>query len=439
MKRGSALLLALIIILVLSVMVVSFSFEARLQRGVNLYVENKAGVTRLIDSGRILGEVILLGYKDAKQWTEDEDLKRELEDDRWFVEKQALKYSKGCTIGPILLDEENPDSGTVKVEIALSSSDEAGGININTLCKDSDPNFEDRWRIILDQCGVNRDLEVKDDKNNAVNLQSYIIACWQDYRDEDDNRYDIHDTSDYDGAQGAEKKEYEEYYDDHRDDYAEEDRFEPQNGEIADMKELSRVLCFQKFPAILTGGPLYPDEKGSRGRSDRKSARKSDKDDEIVIPRGLMNLGVLGVTGDGKVNVNRCTVEQLLTVPGIYQVDELDEDIKTESQNLAQAIVDCRKIPPEDYDLPKDETRTEWGYGEFTSDWWADLTKRVSDYNSELEIPNDAKNYLTALPSDESTLFKMTITAALGETEYKAECECYVKDKKVRYVSWKED
>lgn len=432
MRRGSALLMALWIILTLGVIVLSFSFEAKLQGGINIYVQGKNRVKRLIDAGRIMGEVVLLNYGDAKQWTEDEDLQDLLEDDRWYVEKQALKYSKGCTIGPILLNEEDPDSGTVKVEISLSSCDAGSGININMLCKDQDPNFEDRWRIILDQCGVPRD-EIRDEDGKSINLQSYIIACWQDYRDEDDTRYDISDKHDFRGAKGAEKAEYEEYYDDHKKDFAEEDRFEPANGEIADLKELSRVLCFQKFPAVLTGGVLKPrDEEEDERRSSRP--RKKDKD-EIVIPRGLINMGVLGVTGDGKVNVNRCTVDQLLTIPGIFDPDEIDEDDKSESTEIAEAIVKCRKIKPKDYDVPED--RDEWGYGEFSGDWWSDMTTRVAD-EFDVEIPNDAKNYMTALPSEEGVLFKMTITAMLMDMEYTAECECYVKDKKVRYVSWTE-
>lgn len=426
MKKGSALLMALWIILTLGVIVLSFAFEAKLQGGINVYVQGKNRVRRLVDAGRILGEVVLLGYKDGKQWSEDEDLAEELEEDRWYLEKQALKYSKGCTIGPILLDEENPDSGTVRVEISISSSDESAGININTLCKEQDTNFEDRWRIILDLCGVPRD-EIRDEDGKSISLQSYIIACWQDYRDEDDARYDIHDTSEFKGAEGAEKTEYEEYYDEHKKDFAEEDRFEPANGEIADLKELSRVICFRKFPAVLTGGPLFQDE-GRRSKSGR------DKD-EAVIQRGLMNLGIFGVTGDGKVNVNRCTVDQLLTVPGIFDVDEIDEDDKSESREIAEAIVKCRTIRPEDYDVPED--RTEWGYGEFASDWWSDLVKRVSD-EFDVEVPDEAKNYLTALPAEDATLFKMKITASLMDMEHSAECECYVKDGKVRYVSWTE-
>ena len=71
MRRGSALLMALWTIMVLSVIVISFAFEARLQGGINVYVQNKNRVKRLVESGRILGEAVLVGYNDAKQWSCD--------------------------------------------------------------------------------------------------------------------------------------------------------------------------------------------------------------------------------------------------------------------------------------------------------------------------------------------------------------------------------
>lgn len=430
MRRGSALLMALWILLTLSVIVLSFAFEARLQGGVNVYVEGKNRVRRLVDAGRILGEVVLLNYSDAKAWSEDEDLKAELEEDRWFQEKQALKYGGACTVGPILLDEENPDSGTVEVEIALSSSDSSSGINVNTLCKEKDPNFEDRWRIILDLCGVPRD-EVQNEEGRSVNLQSYIIACWQDWRDEDDVTYRVSDTTTavgYQSESSSEVEAYEDYYDRHKADIADEDRFKPANGEIGDLKELSRLLCFREFPAVLTGGDLFPDESSSRSKADEARAAK--------IPRGLIDMGLLGVTGDGRVNVNRATREQLLTVPGIFDVDEIDENEKSESLLIADAIIACRTRQPRNYDVPED--RTEWGYGEFTGDWWGDLVQRVAD-EFDIEIPSDAKNYLSASPAAaDGTLFTMRITASLMDLTYTAECECYVKDKSVRYVLWRE-
>ena len=121
MKRGSALIMAIWIIAVLSVMVVSFAFEAHQQAGINVYMRERNRVNRLIEPGRILGEIVMLGFKDAKEpelqggrpdWKEIFE-----EEDRWCKEKYELKTATRCTIGPILLDEEDPDSGTVTVDI----------------------------------------------------------------------------------------------------------------------------------------------------------------------------------------------------------------------------------------------------------------------------------------------------------------------------------
>ena len=257
MRRGSALLMALWTIMVLSVIVMSFSFEARLQGGINVYVQNKNRVKRLVESGKILGEAVLVGYTEAKQWSEDEDEKALLEEDRWYKEKQALKYKSKCSIGPILLDEEDKDSGTVEVEISVSAQEGKGGLNINTLYS-QDANWMTRWQIILDQLGISREEDFRTEDGKTINLQHYIMGCWNDYRDDDEACTQI------DGKDcGAEQKEYQRWYEDHEDDVAEEDRFGPANGEITDLKELSRVLCFREYPALLTGGVVnpYEDEK----------------------------------------------------------------------------------------------------------------------------------------------------------------------------------
>ena len=104
-RRGSVLIMALWIIAILSVMVVSFAFEARQQAGIDVYVRERNRVSRLIDSGRVLGEVVLLGYKDApdpeiKSGAPDWD--DAFEEDRWVVEKHDLKTDHKCKIGPIV-------------------------------------------------------------------------------------------------------------------------------------------------------------------------------------------------------------------------------------------------------------------------------------------------------------------------------------------------
>lgn len=421
MKRGSALLMALWIILTLSVIVMSFAFEAKLQGGVNLYVQNKNRVKRLIDAGRVIGEVVMLGYNDAKQRSVDEDEKELFDDDRWFRAKRDLKYGTGCTVGPILLDEEDPDSGVVTVEITLDSVDssDGSGLNINNYYDGGDSNWKDILKQVLIECGVPTDETFRDEEGKSIDLMNHVLACWNDYRDDNDDRLDI--TGGKGEGHGAEKKEYEEYYDDHRKDFAEEDRFEPANGEISDLKELSRVLCFREFPALLTGGVVNPWEK-----SEKAQIRSS----------GIMNSGLLSVSGDGKLNVNTCTERQLMVILSVFDSDVISDDDYENVREIAKAIVACRSIAPEDYDVPPGLDR--YGYGEFegSPDWWEDMCRRVND-EFDLEVPNEVKEYLTAQPT-ETAMFKMKITAALMDMEYTAECECYVKDKKVRYTSWKE-
>ena len=64
------------------------------------------------------------------------------------------------------------------------------------------------------------------------------------------------------------------------------------------------------------------------------------------------------------------------------------------------------------------------------------MCQRVAD-EFDVEIDQSAQQYLTAAPT-ETTVFKMKITGRLMDMSYTAECECYVKDGQVRYVSWKE-
>ena len=133
-RRGSALLMALWMIAVLSIMVLSFAFEAHQQSGINVYVRERNRVNRLVEPGRILGETVLLGFGDAKEWSENEKAEDLDEEDRWYKEKRALKFDTRCTIGPILMDEEDEESGTVTVDIEMANSGSANGININDHC-----------------------------------------------------------------------------------------------------------------------------------------------------------------------------------------------------------------------------------------------------------------------------------------------------------------
>ena len=408
-RRGSALVMAIWIIAVLSVMVISFAWEARTQAGINIYVRERNRVDRLVESGRIIGEIVLSGYKDVSDWSEGEDSEELLEEDRWYMEKRSLKGESSCVIGPLLLDEENPDSGTVKIEIQLANSGADGGININRLFEGEggDSNSRLRWQMILTSHGIDEELEVDDEEGNRVNLINMLTASWFDWRDDNDT------VSAIEGEElGAEKAWYAER--DEEEDFEEEDRrSSPRNGEIPNVHELSQVKGFRQYPAVLIGGLLYPEEEESEDN-----------------PRLTGIIGMFGTSGSSKLVITpETTVQQLLSIPGIF--DEDDDDEKTESREAAQAIIDTLKVQPE-YDV--DEGRTWWPYKDFD-----DLRTRVED-EFDVEIGQEAGNYLEFQPS-ETSLFKMKITGESFGMKKTVECECYLngKDKKVRYTKWRED
>lgn len=407
MRRASALIVALWVIAVLSVMVLSFATEAHLQTGVNVYVRERNRVGRLIDAGQALAEVVIAGFSEAKDWSEGENIEEILEDDRWALEKRALKSDSKCTIGPILVDDRTDKDGnlinpsTVKVDIELVNAGEKNAINVNELYQGGDQNYRVRWEMLLTSHGVPEDFEVDTD-DGRFKLIDHLIACWNDWRDEDDNSTSI------DGKDcGAESTWYEEKYEEDKVD--DEDKRYPRNGSIPDIQELSYVRGFREYPAILTGGVLNPED---------------DKDEQIEVS-GIV--GLLGTSGSSKVNVNSCTVEQLLTVPGIFSED--DDDDQEEGRETAQAIIDTLKEMP-DYDV--DETRTWWPYKD-----WNDLCQRVSDA-ADIQIGSEANQYLTYVP-DQSSIFKVKITGESMGMKREVSAECYLKDTKVRYIKWRED
>ena len=177
MKKGSALIMVIWTIAVLSVIVMSFAVEAKLQSAVNVYVRERAKMDRLIDAGKVLAEMVISSYDSVPEYSEDENLDELLEDDRWIQEKRQLKQTgASALIGPIAIDELNPDDGTVTVEIESVGGGEGGGpkFNINTLYPGGHPHFAEIWENILYWAGVPED------------DHEYFLNAWLDWRDEDD-------------------------------------------------------------------------------------------------------------------------------------------------------------------------------------------------------------------------------------------------------------
>lgn len=396
MRRASALLMALWTIAVLSIMVLSFAAEAHLQSGINVYVRERNRVNRLTDAGQQLAEVVLCDYQNAPEWTDGEDASALMEDDRWVFEKRELKTATRCMIGPVLLDEDNPESGTVEVEIEISNAGQENAININELWSEGDASYRLRWEMILQTHGIPEELETPEE--GTIKLWNILIASWNDWRDADDQVFVMDGQS-----LGAEKTWYKEEYE--KDKVDDEDKRFPRNGQIPDIQELGYVRGFKDYPAVLTGGVINPWAK---------------KDEQISV-KGIA--GEFGVTGSAKINVNSCTINQLLTVPGIY--DEDDDDEQSNGREIAQAIIDGLKVMPEGN---VDESRTWWPYRD-----WSDLVNRV-----DVQIGNEASNYLIYKP-DNNSIFKIKITGESMGMSRVVQAKGYVKDGKVRYIEWRED
>ena len=416
-RRGSALVFALRIIAVLSIMAISFAYEARQQAGINIYVQRRNRVTRLIDAGQIIAEIVLLNYRDVADWSEDEDADKMLEDDAWYKEKQNLKSSSRCTIGPVFLDEDDPEGSLVTIEIEASNSGSKGVININELYKGSDGSadskYNERWWMIFRSHDIPEELNTPNE--GRINLWNVLIASWNDWRDSDDT------VTSFDGVEcGAENEWYEELEEKFKG-IDEETKIEltrrPRQGPIPDVKELEYVRGFRDYPQVLTGGVINPWE---------------DEKDQITV-KGIMDL--FCTEGSSKININNISgTDALITIPGIYD-DPEDDDCVEEAREIAEAILAAMAQPPEDRDV--DESLGKWPFKD-----WNDMLKRVDDLNGSTvgssDIGSEANNYLS-FTAEEDTVFKIKITGECQGMTKTIEAEGYVKDKKVRYVKWSEN
>lgn len=416
-RRASALVFAIWTIAVLSIMALSFAYEAKQHAGINIYVQRRNRVSHLLEAGRVLGEIVLAGYKDAPEWTEDQDDDKMLEEDAWFKEKQDLKTYSRCTIGPVMLDEDNPEASLVTVEIEASNSGSTGIININGLYNgrdgSSDPKYTERWWMIFRSHNIPEELDTP--KEGTINLWNVLIASWNDWRDEDDTVTQI-DGKDC-GAENEWYEELEEEYKNIDDDTKNELKRRPRQGPIPDIRELQYVRGWRDYPQVLTGGVINPWEEDEKER---------------IEVRGVMDL--FCTDGPMKININNCdSLDALVTIPGIYD-DPSDDDCVEEAKEVAQAILDALKQMPEDREV--DETLDFWPFKD-----WNDMTSRVNDLGGSVgsdDIGSDASNYF-AYSLDETTVFKMKITGESSGMSRTVEAECYVSGSKIRYVKWKEE
>ena len=394
MKKGSALIMVIWTIAVLSVIVMSFAVEAKLQSAVNVYMRERARMDRLVDAGKVLAEMVIAKYSDAQEYSEDEDLDELLEDDRWLLQKRQLKQTgASATIGPIAIDEQNPEDGSVTVVIESVGGGEGGGpkFNINTLYPAGNPHYAEIWENILYWAGVPED------------DHEYFVNAWLDWRDEDDaKKGEYGDNID----RGSEKEYYEEICKD-----AKEEVYKPRNGPIPDIKELAKIGPFRAHPGLLTGGVYNPEAK---------------EEDQIVVS----NLTeVLTVFGGSTINVNTASKSVLRCIPGIRSTKDPEET--EDAELISQAIMDWRN----GLDMDGNEVNLE---EEENGTLIKDFAKLQEITSGEIDKVADEYLGYTGGTGD-GALYRLTFTAQVMGMKHVVKAKMTIKDNKPVYLEWQED
>ena len=327
-QHGSAIVGAIWILAVLSILIATYAVDAQLQTRINLYLQERVKVDHLTDAGIAIAEVIMLDYQnvsvpsstgsDGKSTTASQsEVDEYLEKDRWYWEKVDLKDNRECSTGAVPVDALNPEGGTVTVKIKPIESQ----WNINNLYPQGDANYAKIWEAILAASGVPED------------YWDSIVDSWCDWRDTDDG-----DTGEYGAETGT---FYKEAYDDYINgrDVEKNKNYLPasRDGEISDLDDLMHIKGFNEYEeepisaqALLDGGILNPLAK---------------KEDQIEV-KGFRKY--FTVFGSGKINANIADKDILVTVPGIWQPSgttsnhAFNENDVSNATDIADAIVEIR-------------------------------------------------------------------------------------------------
>ena len=410
-KRGSAIVGAVWILAVLSILIATYAIDAQLQTRVNLYLQERVRVDHLTDAGIAIAEVIMLDYQnvtvpsDGEEGTSQAQLEEYLEKDRWYWEKVDLKDNRECSTGAVPVDALNPDGGSVTVKIKPIESK----WNINNLYPQGDANYAKIWEAILAASGVPED------------YWDGIVDSWCDWRDSDAAKT---------GEEGAETEFYKEAYDDYINgrDVEKNKNYLPaaRDGEISDLDDLIHLKGFNEYEdepinaeALLDGGILNP---------------MANKSEQIEI-EGLRKY--FTVFGSGKINANIADKDTLVTVPGIWNpsttgANAFNDNDVSNANDIAEAIVEVRKTGNQR------ETaggRMDDDVGTFKS--WNDLENRVQEaIGGGTYIQQEAEQYLSYAPEK---FFEVSIIGeSLGIT-HMVKAIAIVDNGKVRYLRWQED
>ncbi|MEI6644908.1 MAG: hypothetical protein WCP12_02585 [bacterium] len=383
-RTGSALIIAIWTVALLSMLVLSFSFDAILEGRIATYVRHRQRVNYLTQSGIAIAEMLLEKQRKVSATSAATD-----EEDRWKA--PALRIKRGQTA---IIDEPLGD-GIIHIEIIPEES----RWNINKLCNSAQSavaknntatpipgQYDLVWEQIFKTAGVPEEM-IPD-----------MIDCWNDWTDLD---------SIISGRNGAE----DEYYKLEADPKTGEPRipYTARNGPVDTIDELRLIKGF--VPAILDGGILNPEEK---------------RPDQQIFVRGIKEL--FTTYGDGKINVNAAPREVLMTIPDM-------DDI------TAGAIIEEREgrgmgggtRPASVNSSKSSKTKTATGSANEEEDF---SFKTVGDFMSRVPgIPTSIQQFVTV----NSSVFRLNIEGRSAGISHRIIAIAELNGDKVRYLRWRED
>ena len=393
-RRGAAMIISIWTIAILSLLVMSFALDAKLEGKIDMYVRNRRHVDYLTQSGIAIAEMILFDYKNASSNSESTNGAQgksaagnktgsaknstsnangasepdEENEDPWLLQKLDLQHGK-CRIENHPVDAEHPENGTVTVVI---ESADANKWPINRLEKNDTSDII--WESVLNLIGL------------PMEYQEEIVDSWYDWRDADNT---------VTGRNGAE----DEYYGDL------EKPYRPRNNEISSVEELTKIRGIREHlalfdPAAYDNGLYNPEER--------------DKKKQIKLAYGLKEF--FDIWGENvKININSAPKHLLLTIPGM----EGDEE-------LVSAIIQERESGENRDSKYSSDDSVQSTY--FTD--WNDLNSRIPG------VPTTCEGYLSYSPE---SYFRIRVTGNSAGVRHTIEAMATVADSEIRYLRWRED
>ncbi len=400
-RSGSALIIAIWTVALLSILVLSFSFDAILEGRIATYVRQRQRVNYLTQSGIAIAEMLL-----EKQRNVSATSVTTAEEDRWKA--PALRIKRGQTA---IIDEPLGD-GIIHIEIIpeqsrwninkLCNSAQGGGAAANKQNTSQAPSQYDLvWEQIFETAGVPEEM-IPD-----------MIDCWNDWTDMD---------STISGRNGAE----DEYYKLEEDPKTREPRipYTARNGPIDTIDELRLIKGF--VPAILDGGILNPEEK---------------RPDQQIVVRGIKEL--FTTYGDGKINVNAAPREVLMTIPDMDDITAgaIIEEREGRGMGGMSRSSSTSATGGKSSTSSKNTTSSKSSTGSKnptgTGDEEEDFSfKSVGDFMSRVPgIPTSVQQFITV----NSSVFRLNIEGRSAGISHHIVAIAELNGEKVRYLRWRED